>query len=188
MLAFKLAIFDQCQCILLCVRILLAKDTPFSTTSETLSYRWSRAVLVKGIKGTTELASSLIQVFSDLHVTDQVNCHPTPRIALSVRPFVCPTLKNPASEIHASGSRIMDTSIIHTCITHACIRIKEHRYMHHTYLHQGQGSRIVDTCNIHMCIMHTCTRIKNPRDMHHEYMHHRYMHYEYMHQGNIHAS
>ena len=38
MLAFKLAIFDQCQCILLCVRILLAKDTPFSTTSETLSY------------------------------------------------------------------------------------------------------------------------------------------------------
>ena len=38
MLAFKLAIFDQCQCILLCVRVLLAKDTPFSTTSETLSY------------------------------------------------------------------------------------------------------------------------------------------------------
>ena len=31
--------------------------------------------MVKGIKGTTELASSLIQVFSDLHVTDQVNCH-----------------------------------------------------------------------------------------------------------------
>ena len=39
MLAFKLAIFDLCQCILLCVRILLAKDTPFSTTSETLSYQ-----------------------------------------------------------------------------------------------------------------------------------------------------
>jgi len=38
MLAFKLAIVDQCQCILLCVRILLANLTPFSTTSETLSY------------------------------------------------------------------------------------------------------------------------------------------------------
>ena len=38
MLAFKLAIFDQCQSILLCVRILLANLTPFSTTSETLSY------------------------------------------------------------------------------------------------------------------------------------------------------
>ena len=96
---------------------------------------------------------------------------PTPRIALSVRPFVRPTLKNPASEIHASGSRIMDTSIIHTCITHACIRIKEHRYMHHTYLHQGQGSRIIDTCNIHMCIMHTCIRIKNHRHINHNQGH-----------------
>ena len=38
MLAFKLAIVDQCQCILLCVRILLANLPPFSTTSETLSY------------------------------------------------------------------------------------------------------------------------------------------------------
>ena len=43
MLAFKLAIFDQCQCILLCVRILLAKHPPFSTTSETLSYHISIA-------------------------------------------------------------------------------------------------------------------------------------------------
>ena len=38
MLAFKLAIVDQFQCILLCVRTLLAKHPPFSTTSETLSY------------------------------------------------------------------------------------------------------------------------------------------------------
>ena len=38
MLAFKLAIVDQCQCILLWVRILLANLPPFSTTSETLSY------------------------------------------------------------------------------------------------------------------------------------------------------
>ena len=38
MLAFKLAISDQCQCILLCVRILLANLPPLSTTSETLSY------------------------------------------------------------------------------------------------------------------------------------------------------
>ena len=78
--------------------------------------------------------------------------HPTPRIALSVRPFVRPTLKNPASEIHASGSRIMDTSIIHTCITHACIRIEGHiymhqdqglyTYMHHTCMHQDRGSYI----------------------------------------------
>ena len=38
MLAFKLAIVDQCQCILLGVKILLANLPPFSTTSETLSY------------------------------------------------------------------------------------------------------------------------------------------------------
>ena len=38
MLAFKWAIVDQCQCILWCVRILLAKLTQLSTTSETLSY------------------------------------------------------------------------------------------------------------------------------------------------------
>ena len=38
MLAFKWAIVDQCKCILWCVRILLANLTPFSTTSETLSY------------------------------------------------------------------------------------------------------------------------------------------------------
>ena len=39
MLAFKWAIVDQCQCILWCVRILLAKLTLLTTTSETLSYR-----------------------------------------------------------------------------------------------------------------------------------------------------
>ena len=77
--------------------------------------------------------------------------HPTPRIGLSVRP----TLKNPASQIHASRSKIMDICIIHTCIIHTCIRIKDHRYMHHTYMHQGQGSRIIDTCNIHICVHHT---------------------------------
>ena len=70
----------------------------------------------------------------------------------SVRWLVRPTLKNPASEIHASGSRIMDISIIHTCITHACIRIEGHiymhqdqglyTYMHHTCMHQDRGSYI----------------------------------------------
>ena len=38
MLGFKWAIVEQCQCILWCVRILLAKLTQLSTTSETLSY------------------------------------------------------------------------------------------------------------------------------------------------------
>ena len=38
MLGFKWAIVDQCQCILWCVTILLAKLPQLSTTSETLSY------------------------------------------------------------------------------------------------------------------------------------------------------
>ena len=49
MLAFKLAIFDQCQCILLCVRILLANLTPLSTTSETLSHVLSKSIFSKSV-------------------------------------------------------------------------------------------------------------------------------------------
>ena len=41
--------------------------------------------------------------------------NPTPRIGLfvrlSVRPSFLPTRKNPASEIHVSGSRIMDIRV-----------------------------------------------------------------------------
>ena len=43
----------------------------------------------------------------------------------------CPSFrhkKNPTSEKHTSGSRIMDISIIHTCIINACIRIEGHIY------------------------------------------------------------
>ena len=112
--------------------------------------------------------------------------HPTPRIALFVRPSQnLPHHRNmhqgqgswmfasfiSASYTHASGSRIIYICIADTCVMQIFIGIKDHRYVHHTYMHQGQGSRIIDTCNIYTCIMHTCIRIKNPRHMHHEYMH-----------------
>ena len=76
--------------------------------------------------------------------------HPTPRIALFVRPFVRWSPKSTASYIHtppqihaSSGSwnRIIDLCIVH------------HTSVHHTYMHQGEGSRIID-----ICIMHTCIR------------------------------
>ena len=76
--------------------------------------------------------------------------HPTPRIALFVRPSVRWSQKNPASWLHAPGSRIIYSCIKDTCIMQIFIGIKDHRYVHHTYMHQGQGSRIIDTCNIHM--------------------------------------
>ena len=46
MLGFIWAIVDQCQRILLCVRILLANLTPFSTTSETLSYKQTTSLVL----------------------------------------------------------------------------------------------------------------------------------------------
>ena len=68
--------------------------------------------------------------------------NPTPRIQLSVRPFVrsspfftcithtCIRVKYRWSEIHASYMFIIHTSM----------RIKDHRCMHHAYMHQDQGS------------------------------------------------
>ena len=59
MLAFKLAILDQCQCILLCVRILLAKHPPFSTTSETLSYTTIKKYFCKILPPTKDFCEIL---------------------------------------------------------------------------------------------------------------------------------
>ena len=67
MLAFKWAIVDQCQCILLCVRILLANLTPFSTTSETLSYTICPLVLttdqdIHDPKISTEICQNILNM------------------------------------------------------------------------------------------------------------------------------
>ena len=66
--------------------------------------------------------------------------HPTPRIALFVRWFVC---------WWQNFSRIIDICTIHTFMlqeqgpgpyTYASGSRIEHRYMHHTYVYQDQGS------------------------------------------------
>ena len=51
---------DQCQCILLCVRILLANLPPFSTTSETLSYSPDDKVVVLQSGEKTALAIAIL--------------------------------------------------------------------------------------------------------------------------------
>ena len=105
---------------------------------------------------TTEIPKSEIWTFGQMHTTLSLNLllvpqpswisYPTPRIGLIVRPPVRPSVtKNPASWIHASGSRIMDICIIHICIIDTCIRIKDHMYlhrgyMHHANIHWDQGS------------------------------------------------
>ena len=82
--------------------------------------------------------------------------HQTPRITLSVGPFV----------------RNKICRIIHTCNIHTCFRIKvqDHGYVHHTHMHHSQGLRNIDICITHtcirtrvmdMCIMHTCIIVKD---------------------------
>ena len=70
--------------------------------------------------------------------------HPTPRIALFVRPFV-------------RYRKISHHRYMHHTYTHASgSRIEDHRYVHHTHIDQSQGSRIID-----MCIIHTCSIVKD---------------------------
>ena len=113
--------------------------------------------------------------------------HPTPRIALFVRPFVRWSPKSTASYIHtppqihaSSGSwnRIIDLCIVHhtsvnqgsriiyMCIIHTCIRVKDRgSYICASYIHVS-GSRIMDKC-----IMVTCIRIKKICIAHAYYKH-----------------
>ena len=76
--------------------------------------------------------------------------HPTPRIGLSVRSSVRPSVRpekipHHGHMHHSSGSRIIDICIIYICIIHTYIRIKDHTYlhrgyMHHANIHWDQGS------------------------------------------------